>query len=530
VGIATAPAHTGGDELNEAPMKTVASTCVISLAAFLAAASVTPAFAATCESLTAAALSDATIARVEVVAPGGFLPPGGGRRGEGRANPYKDLPEFCRVAATLTPSSDSDIKVELWLPSKGWNGKFQAVGNGGWAGVISYAAMADALRAGYATASTDTGHVGGRGTFALDHPEKLIDFSWRSEHEMTVKARTLIQALYGVAPRLSYWNGCSTGGRQGLKEAQMFPNDYDGIIAGAPANRTAISLWIAHAVLKDPASYIPPAKYPVIHQAALAACDAADGLKDGLIDDPARCHFDPAVLRCKGAEEPSCLTDAQVAAAKKIYSPAINPRTGAELFSSLVPGTELGWGVQALGPEPSANIYDQYRYVVFKDANWDWKTFDFDKDMVRGERPENLVMNATDPNMKAFFAHGGKLLLYHGWSDSSVPTLNTIKYYNSVVKSLGGADEAADRIRLFLAPGMGHCGGGEGPSVFDKVHPLERWVEQGLVPDALLASHVTDGKVDRTRPLCPYPQVAKYKGTGSIDDATSFVCAPPPRK
>jgi feruloyl esterase len=245
-------------------------------------------------------LKDATVTRAEVVAPGKFSLPDGGRRGEGRGNAYKDLPEFCRVAATLAPSSDSDIKVEVWLPTTTWNGKFQAVGNGGWAGVISYPAMADALRAGYATASTDTGHVGGRGTFALDHPEKLIDFSWRSEHEMTVKAKALIQAFYGNAPKLSYWNGCSTGGRQGLKEAQMFPNDYDGIIAGAPANRTAISLWIAAAVLKDPASYIPPAKYPVIHQAALAACDAADGLKDGLIDDPSRCRSTPRCCFAKG--------------------------------------------------------------------------------------------------------------------------------------------------------------------------------------------------------------------------------------
>jgi len=510
-------------------MKTVASTCVISAVAWFAAGAA-PAFGATCESLMAVTLKDATVTRAEVVPPGKFSPPDGGRRGPGRGSVYADLPEFCRAAATLTPSSDSDIKIEVWLPASGWNGKFQAVGNGGWAGVISYTAMADALRAGYATASTDTGHVGGRGTFALDHLEKLVDFSWRSEHEMTVKAKALIQAFYSAAPRLSYWNGCSTGGRQGLKEAQMFPNDYDGIIAGAPANRTAISLWIAHAVLKDPASYIPPAKYPVIHQAALAACDAGDGLKDGLIDDPSKCRFDPAVLLCKGADGPSCLTDAQVAAAKKIYSPATNPRTGAELFSSLVPGTELGWGIQAQGPEPSAIIYDQYRYVVFKDANWDWKTFDFDKDNARGDRPENLIMNATSPDMKAFFAHGGKLLLYHGWSDPQVPTLNTIKYYNSVVKNLGGADKAADRVRLFLAPGMGHCGGGEGPSVFDKVGPLVQWVEHGKAPDALPASHVIDGKIDRTRPLCPYPQVARYKGAGSVDEAMNFECAAPSRK
>jgi tannase/feruloyl esterase len=511
----------------EAPVTFEKSKCVGLLVVALTAASATPAVAATCESLASAALKAGTITRAEVVPPGKFAPPEGARRGEARTNPYKDLPEFCRVAATLAPSSDSDIKVEVWLPTNTWNGKFQAVGNGGWAGVLSYAAMADAVRAGYATASTDTGHVGGRGTFALDHPEKLIDFSWRSEHEMTVQAKALIQALYGSAPRLSYWNGCSTGGRQGLKEAQMFPNDYDGIIAGAPANRTAISLWIADAVLKDPASYIPPSKYPIIHQAALSACDAADGLKDGLIDDPRQCRFDPAVLLCSGADGPSCLTRAQVTAAKKIYSPAVNPRTGAELFSSLVPGTELGWGVQAQGPEPAANIYDQYRYVVFKDANWDWKTFDFDKDAARGDRPENLIMNATSPDMTAFFAHGGKLLLYHGWSDPQVPTLNTIKYYGSVVKYLGGAGKADDRVRLFLAPGMGHCGGGEGPNVFDKVGPLERWVEHGEAPQRLVASHVSEDKVDRTRPLCSYPRVAKYKGAGSIDDAANFVCTAP---
>src|SRR5262249_29099277 len=293
------------------------------------------------------------------------------------------------------------------------------------------------------------------------------------------------------------------------------------------ANRTAISLWIAAAVLKDPASFIPPAKYPVIHQAALDACDAADGLKDGLIDDPRQCGFDPATLLCTGGDGPSCLTAPQVAAAKKIYAPATNPRTGQQLFFSLVPGTELGWGVQAAGPEPSANIYDQYRYVVFKDPNWDWKTFDFDTDAARGDRPEHLIMNATDPDMKPFFAHGGKLLLYHGWSDPQVPTLNTVAYYSRVVENLGGVSKAADRVRLFLAPGMGHCGGGEGPGVFDKVSALERWVEQGKAPDLLIASHVKDGKVDRTRPLCPYPGVARYTGTGNIDEAANFVCAVP---
>ncbi len=491
---------------------------------FLIPASV---FAAPCDTLTSLKLPDTAITSAQVGPPGQFSAPAEGQaKGKG-ANAYADLPEFCRVTATLKPTSDSDIKVEVWLPTSGWNGNFQGVGNGGWAGVISYRELGDALRGGYATASTDTGHVGGRGTFALDHPEKLIDFGWRSEHEMTVKAKAVIKAFYGSAPKLSYWNGCSTGGRQGLKEAQMFPNDYDAVIAGAPANRTAISLWIAAAVLKDPASYIPPSKYPMIHQAALATCDARDGLKDGLIDDPTKCGFDPKVLLCKGPDGPSCLTAPQAEGAKKIYSPAVNPRTGQELFSSLVPGTELGWGVQAQGPEPSANIYDQYRYVVFKDPNWDWRTFNFDSDVVRGDLPENLVMNATDPNLKPFFAHNGKLLLYHGWSDPNVPTLNTIKYYKSVADTMGGAAKVSNNIRLFLEPGMGHCGGGEGPNVFDKVGAMEQWVEHGKAPDQLIASHSTAGKVDRTRPLCPYPQVAKYKGSGSIDDAANFSCKAP---
>ena len=503
-------------------MKISTAMCALWLLGSLTAA---PVRAATCDNLPALTLKDATVTGARLVPAGTFSAPGQ-RQGAG-VNPYQDLPEFCRVTLTLTPSSDSDIKVEVWLPSSGWNGNFQAVGNGGWAGVISYTAMADAVRNRYASASTDTGHVGARGTFALGHPEKLIDFAWRSEHEMTVQAKAVIRAFYGTAPKLSYWNGCSTGGRQGLKEAQKFPEDYDGIIAGAPANRTAISLWIADAVLKDPASYIPPAQYPVIHEAALAACDAHDGLKDRLIDDPSTCSFDPKVLLCTGEGGPGCLTPPQVKAAKQIYSPAINPRTGKQLFASLVPGTELGWGAQAQGPEPAANIYDQYRYVVFKDANWDWKTFDFDRDVARGDLPENLVMNATDPDMKAFFSRGGKLLLYHGWSDPQVPTLNTITYFKSVVDVMGGASNASKSVRLFLAPGMGHCGGGEGPNAFDKVGALERWVEQGQAPDVLIASHTTGTTVDRTRPLCPYPQVARYKGTGSIDDASNFVCRVP---
>ena len=214
-----------------------------------------------------------------------------------------DLPAFCRVAATLTPSSDSDIKIEVWLPAANWNGKFQAVGNGAWNGAIGYAAMADALRRGYATSSTDTGHVGGSASFALGHPEKLIDFAYRSEHEMTVKAKAIVNAFYGSAPKYSYWNGCSAGGRQALKEAQMFPGDFDGIIAGAPgldwSGRSAQAVQVAQALQKEDAR-LTPAKQQVLHTAVLQACDALDGLKDGLIENPVACKFDPKVRRVQG--------------------------------------------------------------------------------------------------------------------------------------------------------------------------------------------------------------------------------------
>jgi feruloyl esterase len=481
-----------------------------------------PAYSASCGGLASLSLPGAKITLAQVVPAGGFTPPEGARPGA-----FKALPEFCRVAATMAPSSDSDIKVEVWLPATGWNRKFQAVGNGGWAGVISYAAMAEAVRSGYATASTDTGHSTQGGGFALGHPEKLIDFGWRSEHEMTVKAKAIVQAFYGGAPARSYWNGCSTGGRQALKEAQMFPGDFDGIIAGAPGNRTAMAMWIAHALLKDPASYIPPAKYALIHQAALDACDAGDGLKDGLIDDPTRCKFDPGVLLCKGADGPGCLTAPQVEAARKVYMPGRNPRTGVELFGSLTPGSELGWKVMGGGPEPYAALLDQMKYVVFKDPAWDWRTFDFDKDNARFELPENLVMNGTDPNLGKFIARGGRLLIYHGWNDQNVSPYNSVKYFKTVQDTLGGSSKVAEHVRLFMVPGMAHCGGGEGPNVFDKVGTLDRWVEEGKAPDSIIASHSTDGKVDRTRPLCPYPRVARYKGTGSIDDAASFVCRLP---
>ena len=491
----------------------------------LASAGLVPCVAAgvTCESLVSLSLPHAKITAAESIPSGDFATPGGTP-----GQPIHNLPAFCRVAATLMPSADSDIKIEVWLPSSTWNGKFEAVGNGGWSGNISYGGLAGALSRGYASASTDTGHAGGSAEFAFGHPEKLIDFAERSEHEMTVKAKAIIAAFYGNGPKLSYWNGCSSGGKQGLKEAQKYPEDFNGIIAGAPANNwvALLSADMMNSVdlLKEPSSLLATAKLASLHKAAVEACDALDGVKDGLIDDPTKCHFDPAVLLCKGAESDSCLTAAQVAASKKMYTPLTNPRTHREIYPALQPGSELGW-VAFSGPNPFSISNDYFRYVIHKDPNWDFRTFDADRDVALAEKlDKDHLLRAVDPDLKKFVVRGGKLILYHGWSDNLIAPLNSINYFNSVVSKLGGLEKTEESVRLFMAPGMGHCSGGDGPNVFDMVAPLEEWVEQGKAPELVVAAHKSRGQVDRTRPWCPYPQVAKYKGAGSIDDAANFVC------
>lgn len=483
------------------------------------------ALAASCNSTATLSLPDTKVTTAAEVAAGAFVPPGPARGG-GAANPYASLPAFCRVAATLTPSADSDIKIEVWLPAAGWNGKFMAVGNGGWTGSIAYPAMADALRRGYATSSTDTGHVGGSASFGMGHPEKVIDFAYRSEHEMTVKAKAIIDAFYGSAPKFSYWNGCSAGGRQAMKAAQMFPGDYDGIIAGSPgldwSGRTAQAVRIAQALQKEEAR-LTPEKTKLLHSAVVAACDANDGVKDGLVENPLACTFDPGVLACKGGEEPGCLTPAQVDAVRLIYSPIVDAKTKREI-PGLARGSELGWTDQGWSAAARATGLDHFRYLVFADPQWDLQKFDVATDVARLTAGESGVIDARDPNLKPFFDRGGKLIQYHGWSDPQITPLASVAYFNHVASTLGGASQVHGSYRLFMAPGMAHCGGGAGPNDFDELAALEQWVEQGKAPDAIIASHARDGKVDRTRPLCPYPQVASYKGSGSIDDAANFVC------
>ena len=480
-------------------------------------------YAATCDSLASLALPETTITATQVVAAGTFTQPGG-RAGRG-GNAFADLPAFCRVAATLKPSSDSDIKIEVWLPADNWNGKYQAVGNGAWTGAIGYAAMGDALRRGYATSSTDTGHVGGSASFAMGHPEKAIDFAYRSEHDMAVRSKAIVNAFYGSAAKYSYWNGCSAGGRQAMKEAQMFPADFDGIIAGSPgldwSGRSAQAVRIEQILQKEEAR-LASSHLQALHAAVVAACDANDGLKDGLISNPAACKFDPKVLQCKNGDGPDCLTAAQVETVKAIYSP-LRGAKGREIagmaYGSELNWTDLGWSVSA-----RATGLDHFRYLVYKDPEWSVAKFSAATDVAKLEDGDSGLFDARNPDMKAFFDRGGKLLMYHGLADTQITPLNTATYYQQSVAASGGAAKVYGSYRLFLAPGMAHCGGGEGPNDFDKVATLEQWVEKGKAPDQIIASHAKGGAVDRTRPLCPYPQVATYKGTGSIDEAANFVC------
>jgi feruloyl esterase len=477
-----------------------------------------------CETLASLSLPQTKITLAQIVPAGNFTPP--------NSQPLPNLPAFCRVAATLAPTSDSAIKIEVWLPAANWNGKFEAVGNGGWSGAINYPGLAHGIARGYATASTDTGHTGGSAGFALGHPEKLIDFAYRSEHEMTVKAKAVIAAFYGSGPKLSYWNGCSSGGKQGLKEAQLYPDDFNGIIAGAPANNwvalLSADMWMSVAELETPASTIPNEKLPAIHAAALQACDSLDGLQDGLIADPTRCHFDPSVLLCNGPETNSCLTPSQVRTAKTIYSPFTNPRTHRVIFPGLEPGSELGWRAYS-GPAPFSIPNDYFRFVVYQNPGWNFHTFDIPRDVAAAEAQDRAnVLKAVNPDLRKFTARGGKLILYHGWSDNLIAPLNSVNYFTSVVTALGGPAETANSVRLFMAPGMSHCGGGDGPNLIDTLTPLELWVEKSVPPDRILASHKTENHIDRTRPLCPYPQEARYKGAGDPNDAANFACAAPP--
>ncbi|MBV9038591.1 MAG: tannase/feruloyl esterase family alpha/beta hydrolase [Acidobacteriaceae bacterium] len=443
----------------------------------------------------------------------------------------------CRVLLTARPVTDSEIHIEMWLPVPGdWNRKFLGTGNGGYSSEISYGTMRTALREGYAVAGSDTGHTGSDLKFAVGHPAKVDDWAYRAIHVITESAKLMIRSFYGRFAQHSYFAGCSTGGQQALSEAQRYPTDYDGIVAGDPGNdRIHLNigfLWSWRVLHRNAESALPALKLPLLYNTVMAACDALDGVKDGVINDPRRCHFDPAALLCKGGDSTSCLTEPQVTAVREIYSGAYNPRTGERLFPGWVRGSEalpdgIGSWAAYFVEKPEPTRLDFWRYWVFHDPNWSPFSFDFDHDVVYVDT-KLTAMTALDPNLSKLKQAGGKLLLYQGWADPVVPPEDTIGYFENVQRAMGGDAQTSSFVRLFLVPGMGHCMGGPGPNTFDGLRVLDRWVGEGIAPDQMIASHWTNGVVDRTRPLCPYPQVARWKGSGSTDDAASFTCVVEP--
>jgi Tannase and feruloyl esterase len=513
-------------ELKELRLTTTATARLVALLAVSTLAATGPARAASCEALAALDLPGAELTLAERVPAGGLEL--AGRNGPGAemlAAQLAELPAFCRVAATLRPTPDSAIQIEVWLPEEEWNGRLQSVGNGAWAGSISYGALADAVAAGFAAASTDTGHEGNVATFVVGHPEKLVDFAYRAVHEMTVAAKAIVAARYAGPPQASYFVGCSTGGRQALAEAQRYPEDYDGIVAGAaayhPTHLQAEQIWTAIVGQRAPDAGLTAEQLPLLNAAVLASCDTLDGVADGVVENPAQCAFDPRELVCETGQTAGCLSPAQAETARRIYA---GPTTaaGESLFPGVARGSELGWNDRVTG-EPISLAVDTYRYLVYADARWDYRHFDPERSIPDAMTKIASIMNSTDPNIEPFLAHGGKLLLYHGWNDFGVPPLASVRYYERVVRALGAA-RADDGVRLFMVPGMNHCRGGVGTDRFDTAAAIDRWVTTGTAPTRIEAARVEDGEVVRTRPLCPYPQVAAYDGSGSTDESSNFTC------
>lgn len=506
----------------------------LGLAAVASAAIVTPAQARDCAELAGTALGDGKIVAATTVPPGGFTPPPSpfGPAPGVAANGFNGLPAFCRVQAVLTPTTDSDIKVEIWLPATGWNGKFVGIGNGVWAGSISYSEMARPLARGYAVAATDTGHSGNGLTadFAVGHPEKLIDFGWRAVHDMTVAAKRVIGSFYGTGPKLSFWNSCSTGGRQGLMEAYRFPDDYDAISAMAPANpMTGLmtqTLWTGYQAVRAPGAGLTPAKLAALHKAVVAQCDAKDGTRDGLVARPLSCGFDPVVAQCKGGDGPACLTPAQVDTMRAIYGGVRDPRTGKMLFPGFPPGSEVQLAVLISGKEPFPVATSYMRQLVFADRpGWDFRTFDYGADADKARAFGAALLDVPPDGLKPFFARGGRLLMSHGWTDGLIPASNSIRFYRALLAGTP-PEQAEAQLRLFMVPGMNHCSGGDGPFMFDTLGTIDAWASGGKAPATIIASR-PPGDAPLSRPLCPFPQVARYRGKGSPSEAASFACALP---
>jgi len=515
---------------------------------------------AECQRLAALSLPNATITLAQVVNAGAFVPPpnpsaqgGGGSSafagtlgpvpdvpGRVTANtaglglgynggrgipPFNTLPAFCRVTATLKPSPSSDIRAEIWLPAAGWNGHFRGTSPNGLGGVVNYNAMSVGLTDGFAVASTDTGHQGGDTAWML-MPDKVTDFAGRAMHETTVAGKALAAAYYGAAPKYSYMIECGGGSAAALHEVQKYPADYNGVVVGGHAAHLTRQifgqLWLWMAAHPNGVAVLPTAKLTVLHDAVLAKCDRLDGVKDGLLEDPTHCTFDPKEIECKSGDAPECLTVPQVEAARKIYAGPTNSRTGEPIWSPLYRGSELDWSFFTDSPAPIGIATGALR-MILGDPSFEFRMVDFDRHVAAADDSDIARVSASNANIADFVRRGGKLILSGGWNNALVPAGAVVDYYNRV-RSTIGVERTRGSVRLYMVPGMIECNGGPGTDTFDMLSVMRSWVERGQAPADVVASRVEHGKVVRTRPLCPYPQVATYRGSGSTDEARSFIC------
>jgi feruloyl esterase len=530
------------------------------VAAVLIAGSVplaSPAVAASCASLLTLPLPRATVVAAVPVPGPSFTAPDG--------QIYQGLPSFCEVSVVATPTVDSLINIALWMPdTPDWNGRFEGTGNGGYAGTIalSVPAMISGLKAGFGVASTDMGtapSTNNDGDALVGHPEKWVDFGSRATHLMTALSKTILAAFYGTGPRFSYFNGCSTGGQQALMEAEQFPNDYNGILGGDPAeNRTHVHtaiVWNYRALHSTASSSFSSQQAQLLTNAVIAACAVKSGglATDDFLTDPRFCNFDPGALLCKSALDTNCLNADQVQAARTIYAGASNPSNEHLIFPGSVRGSEsdpqFGWvGIESQ-PEPP---FDSLFKWVFG-LTWQYQSFDFNETMAEVDQVLAPLLNANSTDLSLFRANGGKLLMYHGWDDPLISPQDDIDYY---LRLIAAQDKNSDKAlketqafaRLFMVPGMFHCAFGPGPNAFgnlfsgqvvappppaedaehDAFIALQRWVEDGIAPNEIIATKYVDDEpslgIQMTRPICPFPQVPRYSGQGSTTDAANFIC------
>lgn len=506
---------------------------------------------ADCSSLKSSRLQDVQITEARSIAAGSFT-----AADQAPAALFRELPAFCRVVGVIRPTPDSQIGFEVWLPDQ-WNGRYLQAGNGGFAGSINYVGLVPGIANGFAVASTDDGHVDGgmSAKWAFGHPEKLVDFGYRAVHLTNVIAKQVVQAYYRRAASHTYFSGCSDGGREGLMEAQRYFDDFDGYLVGAPGGDFTrvmtylLDLGQISSSLREPLSLT---QIESVQKAALASCDAHDGVTDGVIENPLNCRFDPAVLQCKSAPDGHCLSPRQVALVSRLYAGAKGGVTPG--FQTAV-GTEVDQWPMLIGPvpqgmghsEPMGEIFGSnfWPLIVYGDSKLDFRTLDVARAAGDARGRVGAVLNAVDPNLAAVRASGKKIIQYHGWADGVVPAPYSTSYYGAVESYLGGNNR--DFYRLFMAPGVQHCAGGPGPNAFGMssdprptrafdpdrhlLAALVRWVEKGVAPERIVATKYQDDDatkaVVRTRPLCVWPKVARWSGTGSTDDAQNFVCAAP---